>query len=87
MAPIELPKTIQENFNKLSILKLKNKYGKSAMQCSYPDKINVITQNTVINGFLQYTAINIKMPHIAPYKNSSICPFENLVLDISSILP
>ena len=48
MAPIEFPRTIEINFNRLTKLKSNIKNGKSAMQCLNPHNINIMIEKTVI---------------------------------------
>ena len=53
---IEFPKTIKANFKTLIGDKLNNKYGKSAIQCSAPIKIKIITAKIVNIVTLFFTA-------------------------------
>ena len=79
---MEFPKIITINLQKLINEKFSAKYGKSAIQCSYPDNINIIIQKIVMIFSLVCTATNINTPHSMPYKNSSANPYENFILDI-----
>jgi hypothetical protein len=81
---MEFPHIIRRNLTTFSTVILPTiKNGKSAMQCSYPDRINVMMQKMVITVLLHFTATNIKTPHNNPQTNSLPYECENLAIDRS----